>query len=151
MPLLSRRTRLAMTPPTIPDHPYASTALFYDPLSQEASSAMAQKVEVLLEDDLDGGPADYTLTFALDGKDYEIDLSEANAEKLREALRPYAAAARKTPRGGSPRDTRSRASSSDPDTARIRAWAKEHGQPVSDRGRIHQSVKDAYYAAVGQS
>ena len=40
---------------------------------------MAQKVEVHLEDDLDGGPADDTVTFALDGKDYEIDLSTANA------------------------------------------------------------------------
>lgn len=53
---------------------------------------MAQKVEVHLEDDLDGGPADHTLIFALDGKDYEIDLSDANTEKLREALRPYVAA-----------------------------------------------------------
>jgi hypothetical protein len=108
---------------------------------------MAQKVEVHLEDDLDGGPADTTLAFALDGKDYEIDLSEANAEKLREALRPFVDAARKTTPGGSRRGTRTRASSSDPDTAKIRAWAKEHGHPVSDRGRIHQSVKDAYYAA----
>ena len=108
---------------------------------------MAQKVEVHLEDDLDGGPADHTLTFALDGKDYEIDLSDANAEKLREALRPYMAAARKTTRGRGPRGTRPRASSSYPDTARIRAWAKENGHPVSDRGRIHQSIKDAYYAA----
>ena len=97
---------------------------------------MAQKVEVHLEDDLDGGPAEHTVTFALDGKDYEIDLSADNAEKLREALRR-----------NSPRGTRSLASGSDPDTARIRAWAKENGHEVSDRGRIHQSVKDAYYAA----
>ena len=108
---------------------------------------MAQTVQIHLEDDLDGGPANHTLTFALDGKDYEIDLSEANAEKLREALRPYVAAGRKTARGGSPRGTRTRASNGDPDTARIRAWAKENGHQVSDRGRIHQSVKDAYYAA----
>ncbi|WP_298590929.1 Lsr2 family protein [uncultured Kocuria sp.] len=108
---------------------------------------MAQKVEVHLEDDLDGGPADTTLTFALDGKDYEIDLSEANAEKLREALRPFAEAGRKAiPRAGA-RSTRPRASGSDPDTAKIRAWAKENGHEVSDRGRIHQTIKDAYYAA----
>ncbi|THE19004.1 Lsr2 family protein [Kocuria rosea] len=108
---------------------------------------MAQKVEVHLEDDLDGGPADTTLTFTLDGRDYEIDLSTTNAEKLREALRPFAEAGRKATRGGGARSTRPRASSSDPDTAKIRAWAKENGHEVSDRGRIHQSVKDAYYAA----
>jgi hypothetical protein len=108
---------------------------------------MAQKVEVHLEDDLDGGPADDTVTFALDGKDYEIDLSTTNAEKLREALLPFAEAGRKNTRGGSARSTRSRTSGSDPDTAKIRAWAKENGHEVSDRGRIHQSVKDAYYAA----
>ena len=108
---------------------------------------MAQKVEVHLEDDLDGGPAEDTVTFALDGKEYEIDLSSTNAEKLREALRPYVEAGRKTTRGGGARNARSRASGSDPDTAKIRAWAKENGHEVSDRGRIHQSVKDAYYAA----
>jgi hypothetical protein len=54
-----------MTPPTIPDHPYANTALFYDPLTDKDPSPMAQKVEVHLEDDLDGGPAEHTLTFAL--------------------------------------------------------------------------------------
>ncbi|MCC5781843.1 hypothetical protein CRM73_02580 [Kocuria sp. CCUG 69068] len=108
---------------------------------------MAQKVEVHLEDDLDGGPAEDTITFTLDGKDYEIDLSSTNAEKLREALRPFAEAGRKTTRGAGPRGTRPRAKGSNPDTAKIRAWAKENGHEVSDRGRIHQSVKDAYYAA----
>jgi hypothetical protein len=107
---------------------------------------MAQKVEIHLEDDLDGGPADDTIQFSLDGRDYEIDLSNTNAEKLREALRPYAETGRKATRSGA-RGTRSRASGSDPDTAKIRAWAKENGYEVSDRGRIHQTVKDAYYAA----
>jgi hypothetical protein len=108
---------------------------------------MAQKVEVHLQDDLDGGPAEHTVTFALDGKDYEIDLSTANAEKLRQALRPYAAAGRKTTRASGPRSPRDHAAGSDPDTAKIRAWVKENGHEVSDRGRIHLSVKDAYYAA----
>ncbi|NVC25053.1 Lsr2 family protein [Kocuria salina] len=108
---------------------------------------MAQKVEVHLEDDLDGGPAEETVTFALDGKNYEIDLSTDNAEKLREALRPYAAASRKTTRGGGTRSTGNRTAKGDPDTAKIRAWAKDNGHEVSDRGRIHQSIKDAYYAA----
>jgi hypothetical protein len=107
---------------------------------------MAEKFEVHLEDDLDGGPAEDTVVFGLDGKDYEIDLSTANAEKLREALRPYAEAGRRTTGSGGPRGTRPRVPSGDPDTATIRAWAKEHGHEVSDRGRIQQSVKDAYYA-----
>lgn len=57
---------------------------------------MAQKAEMHLEDDLDGGPAEDTIQFSLDGKDYGIDLSATNTEKRREALRPYTAASRKT-------------------------------------------------------
>ena len=56
---------------------------------------MAQSVKIILEDDIEGGPADETVQFGLDGRQYEIDLSTANAEKLREALRPYAAAGRR--------------------------------------------------------
>ena len=108
---------------------------------------MAQSVQIILEDDLEGGPADETFQFGLDGRQYEIDLSTANAEKLREALRPYAAAGRRAQ--GKPARTAGPRSSSggNPETAKIRAWAKENGYEVSDRGRIHQSVKDAYYAA----
>ena len=62
-------------------------------------------------------------------------------------MRPFADAGRKTTRRGGTRSPRSRASNSDPDTAKIRAWAKDNGHEVSDRGRIHQSIKDAYYAA----
>ena len=107
---------------------------------------MAQSVQIILEDDLEGGPADETVQFGLDGRQYEIDLSTTNAEKLREALRPYAAAGRRA-QGKSGRATGTRSSSSSSETAKIRAWAKENGYEVSDRGRIHQSVKDAYYAA----
>ena len=108
---------------------------------------MAQSVQIILEDDLEGGPADETVQFGLDGRQYEIDLSTANAEKLREALRPYVASGRraqgKPARAAGPRSS----SGGNPETAKIRAWAKENGYEVSDRGRIHQSVKDAYYAA----
>ena len=109
---------------------------------------MAQSVQIILEDDLEGGPADETVQFGLDGRQYEIDLSTANAEKLREALRPYAAAGRRA-QSKPARTTGPRSSSTggNPETAKIRAWAKENGYEVSDRGRIHQSVKDAYYAA----
>lgn len=104
---------------------------------------MAQKVVVHLEDDLEGGPATETVTFTLDGKNYAIDLSTDNAEKLREILRPFAVAGRKST---GTRGTRTHTSGSDPDTAKIRAWAKENGHDVSDRGRIHQHIRDAYYA-----
>ena len=107
---------------------------------------MAQSVQIILEDDLEGGPAEETVQFGVDGRQYEIDLSTANAEKLREALRPYAAAGRRA-QGKSGRATGTRSSSGNSETPKIRAWAKENGHPVSDRGRIHQSVKDAYYAA----
>jgi Lsr2 len=112
---------------------------------------MAQNVIIELEDDLDGGPADETLTFALDGRDYEIDLSAANAQKLREALHPYATAGRKAPAGNGRRRHTPGTTTSSSKTATIRAWAKDHGHQVSDRGRIHQSVKDVYYASTGQS
>ena len=108
---------------------------------------MAQSVQIILEDDLEGGPADETIQFGVDGRQYEIDLSTANAEKLREALRPYAAAGRRA-QGKITRTTGPRSSTGgNPETATIRAWAKENGHQVSDRGRIHRSVKDAYYAA----
>ncbi|PLC10770.1 hypothetical protein AUQ48_17130 [Kocuria flava] len=108
---------------------------------------MAQKGEVHLKEDLDGGPADTTISFALEGRDYEIDLCDANAEKLREALRPFVAAARKVPSGNGRRKRGAGTSTSSGETATIRAWANEHGHQVSDRGRIHQSVREAYCAA----
>ena len=110
---------------------------------------MAHKVVVRLVDDLDGGPADGTVTFALDGHRYEIDLSAANAEKLREALRPYAAAGRQDTRTrtGAAGGTSTRDSRIAPDTAKIRTWANNNGHHVADRGRVHQHIRDAYYAA----
>ena len=56
---------------------------------------MAQKVRIILEDDLDGGPADETIRFGLDGAHYEIDLSSANAARLRDAIRPFVAKSRR--------------------------------------------------------
>lgn len=106
---------------------------------------MAQKVQVLLVDDLDGVEADETVTFALDGKTYEIDLTAANAEKLRGLLEPYTKSGRRT--GGRSATTRGKSRVSvggSPDTAKIRAWAKENGHEVNDRGRVPAKVKAAY-------
>ncbi|MFI8854738.1 Lsr2 family protein [Streptomyces sp. 891-h] len=112
---------------------------------------MAQKVQVLLVDDLDGGEADETVTFALDGKAYEIDLTTANADKLRSALEPYLKNGRRTG-GRSSRGKGSRSGSgsgSSQDTAKIRAWAKEQGYEVNDRGRVPASIREAYEKANG--
>ncbi|MGK5631533.1 histone-like nucleoid-structuring protein Lsr2 [Streptomyces sp. URMC 123] len=111
---------------------------------------MAQKVQVLLVDDLDGGEADETVTFALDGKSYEIDLTTANADKLRESLADYVKAARRT--GGRAAGGRGKARASSggsKDTAEIRKWAKENGYEVNDRGRVPATVREAYEKANG--
>jgi hypothetical protein len=112
---------------------------------------VAQKVQVLLLDDLSGGEADETVTFALDGKTYEIDLNSENAEKLRTALEPYVKAGRRAgsgrtarPRG---RTTAAPSSGGSADTAKIRAWAKENGYEVNDRGRVPANIREAYEKA----
>ena len=108
---------------------------------------MAQKVKVILEDDLTGGPAEQTVRFGLDGKHYEIDLSAENAAKLREAIRPFANKARRTRPEKTTQGRRRSTPQRNGETARIRAWAQNNGYNVSARGRVHRHIKDAYYAA----
>ena len=108
---------------------------------------MAQKVTVELEDDLDGGPADETVRFGFDGSDYEIDLSNKNAATLRRQLKPFIEHARKAGRGQRRRSTRT--PSSRQHSGAVRAWAKQQGIAVSERGRIPASVIDQYEIAVG--
>jgi hypothetical protein len=104
---------------------------------------MAQRVQVLLVDDLDGTQADQTVTFALDGVTYEIDLTDANAASLREALEPWAGAARRTS-GRAARGTGKTVRANNGETAKIREWAKEQGYQVSDRGRVSAEIRQAY-------
>ena len=109
---------------------------------------MAQKVQVLLVDDVDGGAADETVTFGLDGVTYEIDLTGANAAKLRDALATWVGHGRKV--GGRAARTASSARArrtSSSDAQAIRDWAKSNGFTVSERGRISAEVKSAYDAA----
>lgn len=114
---------------------------------------MAQKITTSLVDDKDGGPADETVGFHLDGKNYVIDLSTANANKLREALAEFIAAARKPQRtvpGTRRRSYAAKTGESDEtpeDREAIRDWAREQGYTVSARGRISQVIRDAYTAA----
>src|SRR5262245_49508037 len=112
---------------------------------------MAKRVIHQLIDDINGQPADESLTFGLDGVQYEIDLSTKNANKLRDALAPFVAAGTKIGRGGvsvRSRDGRGRSTSrSDRDLNQaIRDWAKSKDIPVSDRGRIKQEIVDRYNA-----
>jgi hypothetical protein len=113
---------------------------------------VAQKVQVLLVDDMTGGEADETVTFALDGATYEIDLTTENADKLRTLLADYVDAGRKTggrAARGRGRATRAAAGSAGQDTAKIRAWAKDNGYDVNDRGRVPGTVREAYEKAHG--
>jgi hypothetical protein len=104
---------------------------------------VAQKITVTLEDDLDGSPADRTMRFGLDGAEYEIDLSQKNADTLRAALAPFIDHARRVTSGGPAR----RAVPARQRSASIRAWAKEHGIAVNERGRIPANVAEQYEAA----
>jgi hypothetical protein len=117
---------------------------------------MAQKVQVLLVDDIDGGTAQETVTFSLDGVAYEIDLTAEHAAELRESFSRWVGHARKTgsgSRSGGGRQSRgggggqSRRSSSSGDATAIREWARQNGHEVSERGRISAEVRKAYEAA----
>jgi hypothetical protein len=112
---------------------------------QEAG--VATKVTVVLEDDLDGGPADETVRFGLDGVDYEIDLSRQNARTFRREFASFLVHARRAEPGRRRRPARS--SSGRRRSGDIRAWAKGAGIEVSDRGRIPASVVAQYQAATG--
>jgi hypothetical protein len=112
---------------------------------------MAQQVNVVLVDDLDGSEAGETVVFGLDGTTYEIDLSEKNAKKLRDSVALYVASARRTGgRRGAARTAGrapSTATATTTDTASVRTWAKTEGYDVSDRGRISAEILDAYKKA----
>jgi hypothetical protein len=109
---------------------------------------MAQKVSVVLEDDLTGGPAGQTIRFAFGGTDYEIDLNAKNAATFSKQLAPYLEHARRAGRAQSHHPGRTAAGRQR--SGDIRAWAKEHGAAVSERGRIPASVVEQCNAAVGR-
>lgn len=116
---------------------------------------MAKQIIHKLVDDLDGGDADETVKFSLDGVQYEIDLSNKNAGKLRELFAPYVAAGSRVGRGGvvvGGRAARGRggATADREQNKAIRAWAKKEGRDISDRGRIPQEIVDEYHAKAGR-
>lgn len=102
---------------------------------------MANRLQVILIDDLDGSEAAETVAFGLDGKHYEIDLNPANAARFRELLGPYLQAAR-------PMKTRKKArGGADVDAKAVREWARAQGMDIAPRGRIPSSVLQQYRAA----
>lgn len=105
---------------------------------------MAQKIQVVLIDDIDGGPADETITFAVDGTSYVIDLSAANAVRLRNVVAPFVGHARKAAGRAGARRPRSAGGGK---SAEIRAWAREQGLPVNERGRIPADLAAKFEAA----
>lgn len=104
---------------------------------------MAQQVVITLSDDLDGGAAAETVAFGLDGRFYEIDLSEDNARELRERLEPFVAAGRKQTKSGKAY----RHTAVAPDPRAVRAWAEANGLEVPARGRIPKKIYAAFNEA----
>jgi hypothetical protein len=116
---------------------------------------MAQRTIVQLTDDIDGSEAAESVSFALDGVGYTIDLSDSNAAELRETFAPYIAAARRD--GGRGRRSnvthiasgRRGRSTGDVDPKTVRAWASENGIAISARGRIPADIVAQYQQSVG--
>ncbi len=112
---------------------------------------MAQKIQTLFIDDLDGSEAAGTIRFGLDGTEYEIDLNAEHARALRDALARYVQASRRAG-GGTRRRARgrARASADGLSTTEVREWAKAQGIDVKDRGRVPAELVVRFKAATGQ-
>jgi hypothetical protein len=115
---------------------------------------VARKVQVHLLDDIDGGKADETLKFALDGTNYEIDLSTKHAERLRKSVDKFVQAARRVGRGPVAAAGRARsgtsARSDRVQNQAIRDWAKRRGIALNERGRIPRTIIEQYEAEAGR-
>lgn len=111
---------------------------------------MAKQTTVTVVDDMDGTPGASNVEFGLDGKSYEMDLSEANSERLRKLLAPFVKAARKVGSGPKrhlssvPASRTARSTSDKEENRAIREWARGQGMELADRGRIPGSIVEAY-------
>jgi nucleoid-associated protein Lsr2 len=108
---------------------------------------VAQKIQTLFIDDLDGSTAESTVRFALDGTSYEIDLSTGHAQALRAALSRYTGAARPGPGTRRPARPRRKPGAGAPDSVQVRDWARSQGIDVKDRGRIPAELVVKFTAA----
>jgi Lsr2 len=120
-------------------------------ISERNQATVAQKIQTLFIDDLDGSAAEGTVRFGLDGTEYEIDLNEQHARQLREALANYVSAARRA-NGAARRPGRAgrRPAASGLNTTEVREWAKAQGMEVKDRGRVPAELVVKFKAATGQ-
>jgi hypothetical protein len=120
---------------------------FAEIITRDQENLMAQRIQTLFIDDLDGGEAAGTVRFSLDGTEYEIDLSEQHTDALRTALSKYVEHARKVG-GASRRQVRGGRRGADAiDTAKVREWAKGQGIGIKDRGRVPATVVEQYKTA----
>lgn len=110
---------------------------------------MAQKVQVLLVDDIDGSAAAETVSFSLDGVSYEIDLTASHAKKMRDDLASWVGHARRSGGRKSSRRATTAGGSRRGDLSAVREWARNNGHKVSDRGRVSAAVLAAYDKANG--
>jgi hypothetical protein len=117
---------------------------------RERGTPMAQKIQTLFIDDIDGSEAEGTVLFGLDGTEYEIDLNAGHADALRKALTPYVAAARRSPGTRRPARSAQRASTSGPQSTEVRDWARAQGIDVKDRGRVPAELVVKFKAATGK-
>ena len=122
--------------------------------TRKAEIQVAQKIQTLFIDDIDGGAAEGTVRFALDGTEYEIDLNATHTEELRSALGKYVTHARKVG-GGARRAGRAagragRGAGPALNTTEIRNWAREQGYDIKDRGRVPADLVAKYQAATGK-
>jgi hypothetical protein len=111
----------------------------------EIMNLVARSVAVVITDDIDGSPDAETVTFGFGGTTYELDLSEANRAKFEAVVAPYIEAGRRISRDRG-RPATSRPSPPKVDRAAVRAWAKENGLTVSERGRISAEILQRYEA-----
>lgn len=110
---------------------------------------MAQRVQYMLVDDIDGSEAVETISFSLDGVSYEIDVTAANAKKLRNDLASWVGHARRSGGRKSSRKAGTSAGQRRGDLSAVREWARKNGHQVSDRGRISADILAAYDKAHG--
>jgi hypothetical protein len=111
---------------------------------------VAQKIQTLFIDDLDGSAAEGTVRFGLDGTEYEIDLNEKHAQALRDALARYVSAARRPNGSRRPARTVHRAPANGLNATEVREWARVQGIEVKDRGRVPAELVVKFKAATGQ-
>jgi hypothetical protein len=130
----------------MPWHPFRGVPHLTVAYSAPSICVMSKSVSVIVTDDLDGSENAETVSFGFDGVTYEIDLAQKNRAKLEKALAPFIDAGRRVPRAASRRGG-GRQGGASADRGAVRAWARERGLKVSERGRVSADIMRQYEAA----